>query len=63
MRAEISKDDCTGCGLCPSICPDVFEMGDEDVAVVRTDPVPDNLKEEVTDAAEQCPTEAIKVSE
>jgi ferredoxin len=62
MKAVIIEADCTGCGLCPSICPDVFEL-ENDVASVKTDPVPENLKEDVLEAAESCPTEAIKLTD
>ena len=29
MKARVDKDTCIGCGLCPSICPEVFELTDE----------------------------------
>ncbi|MBU3804700.1 MAG: ferredoxin, partial [Candidatus Cellulosilyticum pullistercoris] len=29
MKAFVDKDTCIGCGLCPSICPDVFAMDDD----------------------------------
>ena len=62
MQAKIIEDQCTGCGICPNICPDVFEM-EEAVASVKTDPVPDNFKQECLEAAESCPVEAIVVTE
>ena len=24
MRAVVNKDECISCGLCPSLCPEVF---------------------------------------
>ena len=29
MKAIVDKDTCIGCGLCPSICPEVFDMDDD----------------------------------
>ena len=33
MKANVDKDTCIGCGLCPSICEAVFEMDDDGKAV------------------------------
>ncbi len=58
MKATVDEDLCTGCGLCESTCPEVFEMQD-DVAVVKVDTVPKDLEEACEQAAEDCPVEAI----
>ncbi|MBC8589607.1 ferredoxin [Wansuia hejianensis] len=63
MKAHIDKDACIGCGLCTSICSEVFEMGDDDIAVVIADPVPAEAKENAREAADSCPTEAISIEE
>lgn len=59
--ANISVDAalCTGCGLCVSVCPDVFEVNDDNVAVVKD---PSGANCDANDVASQCPVEAIKVS-
>ena len=59
MKVSITED-CTACGLCVDTCPEVFEMGDE-AAEVTADPVPEALEDQVTQAAEECPVEAIIV--
>jgi len=61
MKAVVDADACTGCGLCVETCPEVFEMGDDDVAKVKADPVPAGAEESAKQAAEDCPSEAIKV--
>jgi ferredoxin len=58
--AKVMIDDslCTGCGLCASNCPDVFEMGDDGLAhSVSGECKSCDLKE----IAEQCPVGAITV--
>lgn len=60
MKVKIDADLCSGCELCVDTCPDVFEMADV-VAVVRKAQVPAGLEEEVKDAADSCPSEAIIV--
>lgn len=56
-------DNCTGCGLCAESCPDVFDLGDDGLATVKVDQVPEGDQDCVRDAAEQCPVEAIHVEE
>ena len=29
MKATVDKDTCIACGLCPSICPECFEIEDD----------------------------------
>lgn len=60
MKAIVNKDLCLGCGLCPELCPEVFEM-QGDKAVVRLDTIPEGEEDRCRDAAQQCPAEAIKV--
>ena len=62
MKVSINKEDCVGCGLCVDDCPDVFEM-QEDVAAVKVEEVPENLVNAVKEAAENCPVDAIIISE
>ncbi len=58
MKAVVD-DSCTGCGVCIDVCPEVFEMGDNDMAVVIADPVPDEFEDACQEAADQCPSESI----
>lgn len=62
MKAKVDPDMCTGCGLCPDICPAVFEM-DGDVAKAKLDPVPPDAEEDCREAADSCPVEAISIEE
>lgn len=63
MKAEVDKDTCIGCGLCPSICEAVFELEDDGKAAAKVNPVPPENEDEAKDAAESCPVDAISVSE
>ncbi|AYE34434.1 ferredoxin [Clostridium septicum] len=61
MKAKVDKDTCIGCGLCPSICPEVFEMDDDGKAVAKVADVPDSNVDEAKDAESSCPVSAIIV--
>ncbi|HPS54055.1 MAG TPA: ferredoxin [Sedimentisphaerales bacterium] len=59
MKVKI-EDTCTACGLCIETCPSVFEMG-SDIAKVISETVPAEYEEDVQQAADECPVEAIIV--
>jgi ferredoxin len=61
MKAFVDRDACIGCGLCESICPEVFRMDDEGISEVIVDDIPDSLLEAAQDAASQCPAGAIRI--
>ncbi|MBU5592123.1 ferredoxin [Clostridium sp. MSJ-4] len=61
MKAIVDKETCIGCGLCPSICPEVFEMDDDGKAKTIVDEVPSGNEDEAKDAAMSCPVNAISV--
>ncbi|MBD3246695.1 MAG: 4Fe-4S dicluster domain-containing protein [Candidatus Omnitrophica bacterium] len=60
MRAIVDQDTCIGCGVCPSVCPEVFKMEGEK-AVAHVDEVPEDLQDSARQAASQCPVSAIRM--
>jgi len=58
--AKITVDEslCVGCGLCASLCPEVFEMTADDKAKVKSESCDQH---DINDIVSQCPVEAIKV--
>ncbi len=62
MKAIIDADECTGCELCTTSCPEVFDMED-DVAVVKGDSVPGNAEETCIDVEEECAVECIYIED
>lgn len=54
-------DDCTGCGACSAINPEVFEIRDN-FATVNQDQV-EGKEDDCIDAALACPVNAIQIEE
>lgn len=61
MKARIDKETCTGCGLCPSICAEVFEIQDDGLARVIGIKVPQGAEESAKEAEAGCPVNAISI--
>lgn len=57
------EEGCTACGLCEDIAPEVFELGDREEAIVKTDADFSSFEDEIKEAAESCPVEVIKIEE
>jgi ferredoxin len=54
----VDRETCIGCTLCTQLCPECFEMGDDDKShVTKTDCPNCDLK----DVAGKCPVNAISV--
>ena len=61
MNVEINAN-CTGCEECIQMVPEVFALTPDYVAKVLTPEVPEELQDDVSDAATNCPAMAIKLS-
>ncbi|MCI6652834.1 MAG: ferredoxin [Ruminococcus sp.] len=59
MKSKVNEN-CIGCGLCNSICPEVFSMTDEGFATASSD-ISEAQEESVQEAADSCPVDAIEV--
>ena len=52
-------DECTACGLCEDICPEVFTV--DDISTVNEDVNLNEYEEQIKQAVEECPVEVITV--
>ena len=59
MNVEVNRDACISCGGCVAIAPEVFEFDDEGIACVVEKEINEEEHDNVIEAIENCPTEAI----
>lgn len=62
MKAEVDASACTGCSVCCDLAPEVFELSDDNVSIVKTPVVPGDLEDKVREAADSCPVTCIHLS-
>lgn len=59
MRVVVDRDRCEGNAFCVKIAPAVFELDDDEYAVVTADPVPAEQEPLVEQAIADCPRAAL----
>lgn len=64
-KVVVNKENCIGCGACMALASDVFEIGDDGLAQTKEENILDQMNEElksdVMDAVDGCPTSAIHI--
>ncbi len=65
MKAKVNKDICIACGACTQIAENIFDFGKDGLAEVKEEvnTIKEEDKENVLNAAEGCPVNAIEVEE
>ncbi|MFP3908452.1 MAG: ferredoxin [Archaeoglobaceae archaeon] len=61
MCVKVDPGMCDACGTCEELCPEVFELGDDDKAHVIGEY--EGHEECVEEAMASCPEEAISIDE
>ncbi len=62
MKVEVDASACTGCAVCTDLVPEVFELSDDNISVVKTPDVPADLADKVREAVDSCPVTCISIS-
>jgi ferredoxin len=57
MIPFVEQEECTGCGLCEEVCPEVFQMNEDDVSEVHDEE--GASEEKIQEAIDGCPVECI----
>lgn len=62
MKIVLDRTKCSVLGICESVAPDYFEITEDgDIAQLRED-VPADRVAELEEAAQGCPTEALRLA-
>jgi ferredoxin len=59
MYVEVDRDRCEGNAVCLGIAPEIFDLDDDDYAVVKSAPVPTDQEELAEQSIAECPRAAI----
>ncbi len=62
-KVWVDREMCIGCGVCASICPDVFEIDDEGKSYAKIELIDENLYDCAKEAAESCPVSCINIEQ
>ncbi|MDL2324966.1 ferredoxin [Ruminococcaceae bacterium OttesenSCG-928-A16] len=60
MKVTVDRGACIGCGLCAEICPEVFEMDEDNIATIISQPDASTMAS-AKEAAGSCPVSAITI--
>jgi ferredoxin len=59
MRVEVDRDRCEGNAVCVGIAPDLFDLDDDDYAVMKVDVIPPDQEDLAEQAVNECPRAAL----
>jgi ferredoxin len=63
MEVKVNKEKCIGCGYCVSVCPEVFELGDDGKSSVKDGVNFSEYESQIKEAKEGCPVGAIEIKD
>ena len=61
MRVIVDYDKCASTGNCVQVCPEVFEIRDDGYLYLLQEEPSDDLRPQLLEAEELCPTGAISL--
>lgn len=56
----VVNENCIGCGLCVSVCPEVFDLGEDGFSHVKSEAKSGDVEERAEQALRECPVDAIE---
>ena len=63
MRVVLDENKCSSLGMCESIAPEVFEVGEEGGLTILNPTPPEDQRELMEEAVEACPTGALSIED
>ncbi len=65
MKIKINQEECIGCGSCSAVCGEVFDLNEENKAVIKETGTArgETDKDCVKEAVDICPVQVIEVED
>jgi ferredoxin len=63
MKATVDQDGCISCGVCVSVCPEVFSFNDNDVSEAIDGDIPSENVDAAQEARDSCPVSVISITD
>jgi ferredoxin len=63
IRVSVDRGLCNGYANCLDAAPDVFDLGEDDIAVVLAPDHPEDRRADLERAAQRCPVKAITLTD
>jgi ferredoxin len=63
MKVIVDYDRCEANAVCMQLCPEVFELHEDDTLHLKTETPDESLRAKVMEAVRRCPRQAISVQE
>jgi ferredoxin len=62
MKITVDENRCTGVGICESIAPGFFEVGDDGALLLLREEFGEPDRADIEEAARSCPTLALSIA-
>lgn len=63
MRVSVDRELCEAHGVCMSVEPTVFDLGDDDLLVILEETPPEEKRSALEQAVIRCPRQALSLQE
>ena len=63
MKIVVDFDLCEANAVCMKVCPEVFEVDENDYLIVKDENPPEELRAKVEEAVRRCPRQAIALED
>jgi len=63
MRIVLDESKCSSLGMCESVAPEVFEVGDDGALTVLNPSPPEDQRALMEEAVAACPTAALSIED
>jgi ferredoxin len=61
MKVIVDYDRCEANAVCMKVCPEVFEVREDDNLYLKTENPPESLRAKVEEAVRRCPRQALSI--